>query len=51
MQIWGVGVGVFSYISCLPDGFVLKLINKLLISNEICQAEHEYVNIHPLPRN
>jgi hypothetical protein len=32
----------------LPDGFLLKLIQKQLISKEICWAEHKYMkfNIH-----
>jgi hypothetical protein len=38
--------GVYSYIRVLPDGF-LEINSKQLISKEVRQAEHEYMNIHP----
>ena len=50
--IWGGGGGgvySYSYIRVMPDGFLLKSVVFKLISKEISQAEHEYMNIHPPP--
>ena len=33
----------------MPDEFLLKSVVFKFISNEISQAEHEYMNIHPPP--
>ncbi len=47
--IGGGGGGVYSYIRVLPDECLLKSVVFKLISKEISRAEHEYMNIHPLP--
>jgi hypothetical protein len=41
------GRSVYSHIRVLLDGFLLKLIQKQLIS--IFQVEHEYINMLPPP--
>ncbi len=45
------GAGVYSYIRVMPGGFLLKSVVFKLISKEISQAEHEYINIAPPPPN
>jgi hypothetical protein len=45
------GGGGYSYIRVLPDEFLLNFSIFKFISKEISRAEHEYVNIHPLPPN
>ena len=47
----GGGGGIYSYIHVLPDGFLFKLINLNFISKETRRAEHECMNIPPLPIN
>ena len=48
---WGRGArGEYSYICVLPDEFIFKSVVFKFISNEICHAEHKYMNIHPPPQ-
>ena len=43
---WGGSVYSKMHFHALPDIFLFKFINWNLISREICEAEHEYTNIH-----